>query len=115
MEAKTFEIRDKMTFIPILAVRLNPNTEQDRYLLARAGYGKNRESQREYVQLIRINGGDGNSDCDPHGWGNRTMITAHQFIIEEWDSLASGAVIDVEYILGEATTVKRSESEGWPN
>lgn len=101
MEAKTFEIRDKATFIPILAVKLNPVTDMDRYLLARAGYGVTVEQQSEYVQLCRIAGGEGKSDCDPYGWGNRTMTTAHDFIIKNWEALASGCVIDVEYILGE--------------
>lgn len=113
MEAKTFEIRDRATFIPILAVRLTPVTEQDRYLLARAGYGRTPEQQGMYIQLIRINGGEGKSDCDPHGWGNRTLTNAHQFIIDKWNCLESGAVIDVEFILGESKTAKGSESEVW--
>lgn len=108
MEAKTFEIRDKATFIPILAVRMNSVTEEDRYLLARAGYGQSSTRQGEYVQLIRIDGGEGRSDCDPNNW-SRTLKVAHKFIVEYWGSLPSGWVVDVEYILGETKTPKLSE------
>ena len=111
MEAKTFEVRDAATFIPILAVRLNPANEKDRYLLARAGFGRTPQSQGEYVQLIRINGGSGESSCDSNIWGNRTMRQAHLHIIANWSSLESGDVVDVEFILGETTTLKCSESE----
>jgi len=111
MIAKTFEIRDAATFIPALAVKLEPTNEADRYLLARAGYGRTREDQSEYVQLIRINGGSGKSACDPYDWGTvpRTFFVAHKYIIEHFDYLESGAVICVETILGERTTPKTSE------
>ena len=112
MEAKTFEIRDKATFVPVLAVRLNPNTKQDRYLLSRAGFGREGGEQGRFIMLIRLTGGRHTADYDVHSWGDRTMQTAHRFMEKEWATLESGAVIDVEYILGEATAIKISESEG---
>ncbi len=53
MIAKTVEIRDRATFIPALAIKLVPVTDQDRYLLGRAGYGTTPASQAEYVLLLR--------------------------------------------------------------
>ena len=108
MEAKTFEVRDRGTFVPILAVKLVPGNEADRYLLSRAGYGPTRAAQAEYVQVIRIDGGEGKSDCDPTNW-SRTLQVAHQFILQHWKALESGDVIDVEYILGETRSRKVSE------
>jgi hypothetical protein len=101
MIAKTFEIRDRATFIPVMAVRLQPGNEADRYLLARAGYGTTPTRQAEYVQLFRLAGGEGDSNCDPNVWGGRTMPVAHQFIIDNFDALESGAVVDVQHVLAE--------------
>lgn len=108
MIVRMYEIRDRMTFIPAIAIRLAPGTERDRYLLARAGYGISPADQGEYVLLVRIDGGDGVARSDPHDWGDRTMHVAHLEIIENWPE--SGSVIDVEYILGETSAPKESEA-----
>lgn len=114
MIAKTFEILDRHTFTVGLAVKLEPGSEKDRYLLARAGFGVEPRTQATYVQLVQIKGGGGRSACDPYDWGDRTWRTAHQHIIENFDRLESGAVIDVEFILGETDEPKRSEVEVAP-
>lgn len=106
-EVKTFEIRDEGTFIPVLAVRLDPQCEQDRYLYARAGYGLNEEEQGRYVILWRLNGGEANHD--PYGWEAGTMRAAHAYIAAAWADLKSGQVIDVEFIGGQSKTPKESE------
>jgi hypothetical protein len=113
MTTKTIEIRDRGTFIPALAIRLDPGSEADRYLLGRAGYGTSPETQKKYVTLMRINGGNGEAHCDPHDWpsGTRTFQVAHEYIIENFDALESGEVVDVEFILGETTAPKLSEAE----
>lgn len=111
MIAKTVEIRDVATFIPALAIRLEPVTEQDRYLFGRAGYGTTAMRQAEYVLLARIAGGNGQVTCDPYDWTTRTMQHAHQWLIDHFDEIESGAVVDVEYILGKSAAPKRSESE----
>lgn len=111
MTAKTFEIRDKGTFVPVLAVRLRPNNDQDRFLLARAGYGGRPEGQAEYVMVWMMNGGSGQGLSDPFDWGQtRTMQVAHNHILTNFDRLSSGSVVDVEHILGETTEPKLSES-----
>jgi len=107
MIAKTFEIRDTATFIPALAVKLEPGNERDQYLLARAGYGISPENQGEYILLCKLEG----TDChyDIYNWGTRTMQIAHDHIQRQFDELESGAVVDVEYLLGLSLKPKISE------
>lgn len=104
MIAKTFEVRDEATCIPVLAVKLEPTNEADRWLLARSGYGRTAEEQRAYVLVMKIAGGRDVATCDPNQWGPdmRTMPAAHQYIIDCFNSLESGEVVDVRWILGEA-------------
>lgn len=112
MIAKTFELRDAATFVPVLAIRLDPVTEQDRYLLARAGYGRAAEAQGGFVMLCGLNGGSDRATSDPYDWDNRTRAVAHQYILEHFDELESGAVVDVEFILGKTAAPKVSEAAG---
>ena len=111
MISKLFEIRDRCTFIVVLATKLDPNSERDRYLLSRAGYGRNKEDQEKYIQLTYLSGGKGQSCCDIYDWegGARTLPQAHLYIIEHFNELISGEVIDVEYILNETDAPKVSE------
>lgn len=111
MTSKIIEIRDSATFIPALIIRLDTYDEKERYLLARAGYGRNPE---EYVLLAQINGESGRISCDVYHWSDRTYQTVHDYVIKNFDSILPGDVIDVEYILGESTKKKQSEMlEGW--
>lgn len=111
MEAKLFEIRDVATFIPVLAVKLDPHGEQERYLLGRAGYGITPQEQGEYVVVLKLAGGEGEMKCDAHQWiGSHTMIFAHDYIRKNWHRLSSGNVIDVQYLMGATTEPKKSES-----
>jgi hypothetical protein len=115
MRVKMFELRDRATFIPALAINLSPRNEAERYLLLRAGYGETKEDHEEYVLLCRIEGGRGMATCDPYNWtGNRTLHVAHQHIIEHFSDLESGDVIDVEFILGETERPKEPERLMYP-
>jgi hypothetical protein len=110
MIAKTFEIRDVATFIPVLAVKLSPVCESDRYLLARSGFGRTPEEQARYIYVTRLAGGLTQGTSQPYEQMSNTMRTAHGFIEKEFDNLESGAVIDVEFILGRVERPKTSES-----
>ena len=107
MTTKLFEIRDSGTLIPALAVQVGypqpGNTPAENWLLERAGYG------RPMVILTWFLMGSRNAEYDPFAWNDRTMRTAHQYIEAHFDELESGAVICVEYILGERGTPKVSE------
>lgn len=109
METKTFEILDSMTFVPMLAVRLNTTCEADRYLVARGGYGISPEDQGRNIVLINLN--NARSKSDPYEWGDRTFQVAHLHILQHWNDLEPGDVIDVEYLLGEKPEPKKSERE----
>ncbi len=113
MTAKLFEIRDEGTLIPVMAVRLKPGDEAERWLLARCGYGPLGESQSKYVLVVQIDAGYGNATSDRFKWGDRrTMLHAHTYIKEHFDELESGAVVDVEFILGESDEPKQPQRKG---
>lgn len=114
MRTKALEIRDRMTFIPMLCVDMNPGMSYDftaaqqgceRYLLRRCGYNCNGVPN---VIMTRLDG-SGKATNDPYGWSDRTFTVAHNYIIEHWNELHDGDVIDVEFILGETATKKISE------
>jgi hypothetical protein len=98
---KLFEVRDRATFIPVMAVAVNDGE----WLFRRAGFGP---TPMVYLTHLTSN----TCQYDPFAWTNRTMKTAHMHITENWHALASGAVIDVEFILGETDAPKTSERGG---
>jgi len=109
MISKMVEVRDRGTFIPMLAVKLDSENEQEQWLLRQAGfYGAN-----EYVLLAKISGGSGHFKCttDPFDWGDndRTHAAAHRYLTDHFDEVAHGEVLDVEVILGEKYAPKISQ------
>lgn len=100
MKIKLLEIRDRMTLIPAITIEISGF---DGPLARHAGYGD------RCILLARLGGGE--IHFDPYDWASsaRTMGTAHNYIIENWDSIENGQVICVETILGERTTPKESE------
>jgi len=98
MITKLLELRDQHTSIQALAIQVSG---QDGYLMRRAGF------QSPMVYLLKL----ATQECryDPWSWGDRTMHTAHRHIEATFDDLADGAVIDVEFILGETDAPKVSE------
>jgi hypothetical protein len=111
MVTKLLEIRDRGTEISALAIRLDAVDEAERYLLARAGYGETVERQREFVLLLRLNGGSGEYHSSPWDWSladGRTMRHAQTYVTDHFDELQSGQVVDVEYLLEETAAPKVS-------
>lgn len=108
MNVKTFELRDRGTFVPVLCVQLGAAPDsQDEYLIRRAGYAF---PLTQYVLMTGLDGGTDKMTCDPYDWGgNRTRIACHKYIIEHWEKLQSGQVVDAEFVLGETETSKLSE------
>lgn len=106
MKILALEVRDTATFIPVAAVQMTDANEAQRYLLRRCGYDLTHKPLA--IVLFRMNG-DGYAYSDPYSWGGRTMQMAHQHILEHFDELADGDVIDVEYLLGERDAPKPSE------
>lgn len=108
IQTKLFEVRDFSTFIPVLATSLwvVPEIENDpeSFLIRRSGFAPSNNE----ICLVRLS--DFIGQYDPYAWlDRRTMHTAHKHIRDHWDDLPSGAVIDVEFILGESANPKPSE------
>lgn len=124
MIAKALELRDEGTFIPLLAINMNPGPvvydtaapvgllSAQRYLLRRCGYPCD---GRPNVIITRLDG-NGQATNDPHGWkgDTRTFPVAHNYIIEHWSELKDGDVVDVQFILGETKAPKVSERRSAP-
>lgn len=105
MITKILEIRDEGTFIPCLAVKtIAANLAQAYYLHECCGYPPN-GSQVIVTHLS----GERKASCDPYFWGDRTWKTAHNYIIENFDRLNDGDVVDVSFILSETAAPKVSE------
>lgn len=62
-----------------------------------------------YVILVKLDGVQ--AQYDPFSWSGiaRTLPRAHMHVIEHWNEIASGDVIDVEFIDGATSTKKVSE------
>lgn len=105
MKVKLLEVRDKATFIPMLCIEVGKfDNEEQRYLAARVGFAETNIN----IIMTRLSG-EGKSSADPYFWGDRTFTVSHDYIINNWNSLKDGDVIDVEFILGETQTKKISE------
>lgn len=108
MIVKCLEVRDEGTFIPVLCVDMNPDHEQQVYLLRRCGYPCD---GRPNILITHLAADGGPAWNDPYSWGSRTCLVAHNWIIKNWPTLKDGDVIDVEFILGETRARKKSECE----
>ncbi|MCL2452071.1 MAG: hypothetical protein FWD08_00225 [Alphaproteobacteria bacterium] len=105
---KLLEVRDAGTFIPVLCINVaNAGNDAQHYLLRRCGYPLD---GRPNIILTPLDAGGKPAWNDPYGWkGARTFPVAHEWIIDHWEMLKDGAVVDVEYILGESSVPKTSE------
>lgn len=103
MIVKLLEVRDRATFLPVMATKTIWDNEGQRYLLGRVGF-----QGVPSVILTRLNG-ESPSSADCYYWGDRTLQTAHNYILAHFDELKDGDVVDVEFILGETDKPKISE------
>jgi hypothetical protein len=114
VEAKTFEVRDAATFIPVVGVLLeaDPNGGAA-YLLRRSGFHVSFSviGPKPKVMLTRLQGGSAFSD--PVSWGvDSTLCVAHLYIQQYWSILRCGQVVDVEWIKGLTRDPRISERFG---
>lgn len=111
---KLFEVRDEGTTMAVVALKPDSHNEAERWLYARSGYGSTPAEQGCYVMLAPMHAGEGMLVCDPFKHpSRRTLPVAHRFIIDNWNVLQSGDVVDVEHILGEAPERKAPERESY--
>lgn len=113
MEVKLIELRDRATFMPMMAVKLESAEDREIYLLRRAGYDRDQvlegSTQEPYIIFIKLDGVE--AQYDPYQWATRarTVPEAHRYLIEHWSEVSSGDVIDVEFLLGEKPAPVQSE------
>jgi hypothetical protein len=100
MEIKLIEVRDRATCMPVLAIKLQPEDSRQEWLLARAGFGS--DPYVVYIPLV-------SAPWDPFEHGDRTRVTSHRHLVENWDSIVDGAVVDVSHILGETSQPCKSD------
>lgn len=112
---KFFEVRDAGTTVPVVCLRLAAEGDAERWLLRRAGYAMEAIRERledgvsPYIIYWPLIGGVATYDPFGHPGGARTHKVAHMHIRDHWLELASGDVVDVEFILGERAEPKVSE------
>lgn len=113
MEIKLFEVLDRGTAIPVLAVRIVATKGDEDYILRRAGYGAGQPC------ILVTNLARNETHYDLYEWSQangRTMREAHAAIEAGWSTLNCGDVVDVEFILGETVEPKPSErGQSWPS
>lgn len=94
ISTKVIEVLDSMTYIPVIAFRIDDMDETTRYHYKRQGFDV--QLGCTLTGLSRID--KGQIKYDPTEWfGNRTLGAAHMYLIENWDDFKSGDVLDVEY------------------
>lgn len=103
MKCKIFEIRDRSTCLAVTAMQMHSTEEAEKYLLARAGFPSD-----GYATVVLTNLETFESTYDAYKWDNRSLREAHKYIQQNFNSLESGDVIDIEYILGETKEPKKS-------
>jgi hypothetical protein len=109
MVCKVIEIRDSMTHIETLAIRmLADNPAQEYGIHYRCGHPRDGSS----IVLMHLDSCKATND--PYEWtalglGPRTMPVAHNYVIAHFDEIKDGDVVDVEFILGETSKPKISE------
>lgn len=105
IETKLFEVRDRMTFLPVICMRIAASElpAEEQYLARRAGYAE------PLVIMTHLQADHSTAVYHGEMWADRTRRIAHSYIADRWYDLQSGAVIDVEFILGEVTAPKVSE------
>lgn len=103
-ETKFFQVRDRMTHIPVMCTLLIAGDGEDSRELRRAGFGV---GTPYYLMTNLVTMA---TNYDPFQWSNfHTLGTVHVHIGEVWPSLESGQVLDAEFIRGETETPKSAE------
>jgi hypothetical protein len=101
MEIKQIEIRDSATMIPALAIKVSGN---DGWLMRRAGYGPTSCTLLIYLAT-------GEAQYDPFAWrsGADTIPAAHHYLIDHWDDIPDGGLVDARVARGQTDTPCESE------
>lgn len=97
MIIKCLEIRDDGTCIAAIAIKMSPENAVQSDYLSREGYPSDGLS----IILLRLS--DQVAHSDPYDWPYRTMKAAHLDILDRFEELSEGDVVDVRVYLKETT------------
>lgn len=105
MITKCLEIRDDGTCIAAIAMKMTAAQGAEEKFFWRCGY------PRDGHAVVLMNLSDQRATSDPYGWGGgtRTMPIAHNWIIDHFDELIEGQVVDVRVIQGLTDTPAPAE------
>lgn len=104
MLIKFIEIRDTATCVPSIAIKMQAvNKVQERFLYQRCGYPPDGSG----VVLMELN--NQRASSDPYYWGGRTYPAAHLYILEHFDELNDGDVVDARVFLEEESVPAEPE------
>jgi hypothetical protein len=106
MITKILEVRDDGTFIPVIAIKMeSADPVEAFYIHNRSGF----PADGSMVIVMKLDG-EHLAQHNPYNWGySRTMRVAHKHIQATFDTLQTGDVVCVEYLMGERKTPKKSE------
>lgn len=88
MKAKTFQVWDNDSMIPVLAVKFEPENENDRLVLRKGN------CRIGGIYLSLLTGAFCITNCNADNWGGEAMQKAHLYLEKNFDTMESGAVID---------------------
>jgi hypothetical protein len=105
MITKCLEIRDEGTCIAAIAMKMAAANSIESRFFWRVGYPLDGHA------VVLMNLSDQRATSDPYGWGGgaRTMPIAHNWIIDHFDELTEGQVVDVRVIQGWAEKPAQAE------
>jgi hypothetical protein len=95
---KVFEVRDRATCIPVLAIKMVAHNPIEHTFLWSKGYPLGLDCIPSVI-MMRLDDQRGSSD--PYWWKDRTHQVAHNYIYDNFDNIPNGGVVDVRVILGE--------------
>ena len=111
-QPKIFEIRDTATCIVVMCVSLKTPNPKEKRLLWKVGYAS-RETDIATPRTLILMHPMHTEKCSYEAYSlsncSRTYPVAYNYIVEHWDELRSGDVVDVEFILGITNAPKPSE------
>lgn len=109
MKIKFFEVRDRMTLIPVMVIKLSSQKIPVGRLLERAGI----DPDQDYPTYLVVKLTEGISNYFCYDWEKnkgRTMFEFHQHIQENFDQYEKECnLVDIEYVLGESNKEKEPE------
>jgi len=95
VEAKTVELRDNMTMMPVVILRHSRNDWQTNGVRLWRAVGYN-DDDIILMPLAHLERTAGQPEV-----GGRTLREFHLWVYNHWDEVVDGGVVDVRVILGE--------------